>query len=196
MNNHFGKSSSTSSNRSSRASSSKDEKESGYESYQDSICSRDQVTIFALFHNYIKYCSCENIVFHMQGFFHNSSSASSSRDHKMNSHASSMNIRHRQICLTCGRLAKQVGSTSFYDIHNTTTFATSDGYVSIAKKLRDLFHLELPRSKIIASDQICRKCFRALNEIHFLETQVIIYSSTLDECTALLQVEWHYIIDF
>ena len=79
---------------------------------------------------------------------------------------------HRNICITCGRLAKQVGSTSFYDIHNTTTFATSDGYVSIAKKLRDLFHLELPRSKIISSDQICRKCFRALNEIHFLETQV------------------------
>ena len=78
----------------------------------------------------------------------------------------------RHICLACGRLAKQVGSSSFYDINNTTTFATSDGYVSIAKKLRDLFHLELPRSKIIAGDQICRKCYRALNEIHFLETQV------------------------
>jgi hypothetical protein len=69
-------------------------------------------------------------------------------------------------------LAKQAGSNSFYDIHNSTTFSTSDGYVSIAKKLRMLFHLELPRSKLVTSDQICRKCFRALNEIHFLETQL------------------------
>ena len=78
----------------------------------------------------------------------------------------------RLICLSCGRLAKQVGSTAFYDINNPSTFTTTDGYISIAKKLKELFHLELPRSKIIPSDQICRKCFRALNEIHFLETQV------------------------
>ena len=48
--------------------------------------------------------------------------------------------------------------------------------MSIAKKLKELFHLELPRSKIVQSEQICRKCFRALNEIHFLETQVHKYS--------------------
>jgi len=102
-------------------------------------------------------------------------SSNSSSSHKMshiNSQQGSNGRSHRQICLTCGRLAKQAGSTSFYDIHNSTTFSTSDGYVSIAKKLRLLFHLELPRSKLVTSDQICRKCFRALNEIHFLETQL------------------------
>ena len=80
--------------------------------------------------------------------------------------------RHRQICLICGRLAKQAGSTSFYDINNGTSFTTSDGYISIAKKLRGMFHLELPKSKLVPCDQICRKCFRAMNEIHFLETQL------------------------
>jgi len=100
---------------------------------------------------------------------------SNTSSHKMshtNSTAGSNSRSHRQICLTCGRLAKQAGSQSFYDIHNSTTFSTSDGYVSIAKKLRGLFHLELPRSKLVTCDQICRKCFRALNEIHFLETQL------------------------
>jgi len=106
------------------------------------------------------------------------SSNSSSHTHNnqikshINSQQGSNGRSHRQICLTCGRLAKQAGSNSFYDIHNSTTFSTSDGYVSIAKKLRMLFHLELPRSKLVTSDQICRKCFRALNEIHFLETQL------------------------
>ena len=80
--------------------------------------------------------------------------------------------RHRQICLICGRLAKQAGSTSFYDINNGTSFTTSDGYMSIARKLRSMFHLELPKSKLVPCDQICRKCFRAMNEIHFLETQL------------------------
>lgn len=127
---------------------SKDEKaksESGYESYQESIRSRDQ------------------------NYFHGSSSSSHKHQHSLQPSSSG---RTRHICLTCGRMAKQAGSSGFYDIHNSTTFATSDGYISIAKKLRALFHLELPRSKIIASDQICRKCFRALNEIHFLETQL------------------------
>ena len=35
-----------------------------------------------------------------------------------------------------------------------------------------MFHLELPKSKLVPCDQICRKCFRAMNEIHFLETQL------------------------
>ena len=74
--------------------------------------------------------------------------------------------------MICGRLAKQAGSTSFYDINNGTSFTTSDGYISIAKKLRGMFHLELPKSKLVPCDQICRKCFRAMNEIHFLETQL------------------------
>ena len=108
------------------------------------------------------------IIFVFQSFYSHGSSSS----HKLAHAISSSGRVHRQICLTCGRLAKQVGSSGFYDIHNTTTFATADGYMSIAKKVRELFHLELPRSKILQSEQICRKCFRALNEIHFLETQV------------------------
>ena len=109
------------------------------------------------------------MIFVFQSFYSHGSSSSS---HKLAHAISSSGRVHRQICLTCGRLAKQVGSSGFYDIHNTTTFATADGYMSIAKKVRELFHLELPRSKILQSEQICRKCFRALNEIHFLETQV------------------------
>ena len=96
----------------------------------------------------------------------------SSSSHKLSHAISSTGRLHRQICVTCGRLAKQVGSSGFYDIHNSTTFATADGYMSIAKKVKEMFHLELPRSKILQSEQICRKCFRAMNEIHFLESQV------------------------
>ena len=123
----------------------KEEKESssGYESYQESVKKGRS--------------SNEN-----QNYHH----------HKMSHAISSSGRIHRQICVTCGRLAKQVGSSGFYDIHNSTTFATADGYMSIAKKVKEMFHLELPRSKILQSEQICRKCFRAMNEIHFLESQV------------------------
>jgi len=149
-------SSSTASVRSARSSaSSKTEKDSssGYESYQESIngSSRGDQD---------------------RSSYYPPSNSSSHKMSHMNSNAGSNGRSQRQMCLTCGRLAKQAGSTSFYDIHNSTTFSTSDGYVSIAKKLRLLFHLELPRSKLVTSDQICRKCFRALNEIHFLETQL------------------------
>jgi len=153
-------SSSTASVRSARSSaSSKTEKDSssGYESYQESMngsSGREQDRSSGSY-----YCP-------------SSSNSSSHKMSHMNSNAGSNGRSQRQMCLTCGRLAKQAGSTSFYDIHNSTTFSTSDGYVSIAKKLRLLFHLELPRSKLVTSDQICRKCFRALNEIHFLETQL------------------------
>merc|ERR550534_3147799 len=101
-----------------------------------------------------------------------SSKSSHNQPHHVKQEAGTNGQRHRQICLICGRLAKQAGSTSFYDINNGTSFTTSDGYISIAKKLRGMFHLELPKSKLVPCDQICRKCFRAMNEIHFLETQL------------------------
>lgn len=135
---------------------------SGYESYQESNHgSRSEV-------------GPSNYYTPHQSSVHSSSKSSHNREqpHHVKQEAGTNGQRHRQICLICGRLAKQAGSTSFYDINNGTSFTTSDGYISIAKKLRGMFHLELPKSKLVPCDQICRKCFRAMNEIHFLETQL------------------------
>jgi len=138
---------------------------SGYESYQESNHgSRSEVAPSSY------YTPRE----HQSRTEHSSSKSSHNREqpHHVKQEAGTNGQRHRQICLICGRLAKQAGSTSFYDINNGTSFTTSDGYISIAKKLRGMFHLELPKSKLVPCDQICRKCFRAMNEIHFLETQL------------------------
>lgn len=133
---------------------------SGYESYQESNHgSRSEVGPSSYYTTH-------------QSSVHSSSKSSHNQPHHVKQEAGTNGQRHRQICLICGRLAKQAGSTSFYDINNGTSFTTSDGYISIAKKLRGMFHLELPKSKLVPCDQICRKCFRAMNEIHFLETQL------------------------
>lgn len=83
----------------------------------------------------------------------------------------------RQFCLVCGRMAKQAGSSAFYSIHST--LAPSDGLGglgsgggTIAHRLRDILRVELPRKKLVPSEDICKKCFRQLNEVDYLEIQV------------------------
>jgi len=138
---------------------------SGYESYQESIHGTRSEVGSSSFYTPHQSSGVPSSI-------HSSSKSLHNQPHHVKQEAGTNGQRHRQICLICGRLAKQAGSTSFYDINNGTSFTTSDGYISIAKKLRGMFHLELPKSKLVPCDQICRKCFRAMNEIHFLETQL------------------------
>ena len=63
------------------------------------------------------------------------------------------------------------GSTSFYDI-NKQRMTTVGGYATVAEKLMELLNLSLPRTDVVPSEEICKKCYRQLNEIDFLEIQV------------------------
>ena len=76
------------------------------------------------------------------------------------------------MCLICGRLGKHVGSSAFYNI-STALPSTDCGNVTIGHRLRDILRLELPRKRLVPSDDVCRKCYRQLTEIDYLESQVI-----------------------
>ena len=38
--------------------------------------------------------------------------------------------------------------------------------------MSEILRVEVPRKKLIPSEEICKKCFRQLSEIDYLETQV------------------------
>lgn len=96
----------------------------------------------------------------------------------------------RQFCLLCGRMAKQQGpggstaaANAFYSISTELlppTVLTNhvDGgpepgaTVSIGQRLREILRVELPKKKLVPSEEICKKCFRQLNEVDYLEAQV------------------------
>ena len=95
----------------------------------------------------------------------------------------------RQLCLVCGRMAKQQqlqqhlpsgGSASqaasFYNIASGLVSPTHpddpDKATTIGRRLGEILRVELPKKKLVPSEEICKKCFRQLNEIDYLEGQV------------------------
>ncbi|TRY60921.1 hypothetical protein TCAL_03200 [Tigriopus californicus] len=80
-------------------------------------------------------------------------------------------LHSRSICLLCGRMAKQLGSSAFYNI-DTHMLNSESGGETIAARLKEIIRVTLPRKKLIPSEEICKKCFRQLNEIDYLENQL------------------------
>ncbi len=101
----------------------------------------------------------------------------------------------RQLCLVCGRMAKQqqpaaaAAAAAFYDIGSrlppTVADDAEEGAMSeesgigktIAQRLGDILRVTLPKKKLVPSEQICKKCFRQLTEIDYLEMQVLIFGN-------------------
>ena len=52
---------------------------------------------------------------------------------------------------------------------------TVGGYATVAEKLMELLNLSLPRTDVVPSEEICKRCYRQLNEIDFLEIQVFTF---------------------
>lgn len=71
-------------------------------------------------------------------------------------------------------MAKQLGSSTFYSIDTKmlSSTETAEGGVTIAARLKDILRIDLPKKKVVPSEEICKKCFRQLNEIDYLESQV------------------------
>ncbi len=104
----------------------------------------------------------------------------------------------RQFCLLCGRMPKQalagshVSNSAFYSIHSEFV-STADsgggdgegscegsGRVTIAHKLKEILRVNLPKKKLVPSEEICKKCFRQISEIDYLENQVISLLQAVD----------------
>ena len=54
---------------------------------------------------------------------------------------------------------------------------TVGGYATVAEKLMELLNLSLPRTDVVPSEEICKRCYRQLNEIDFLEIQVFTFDT-------------------
>merc|ERR1719320_2296416 len=83
-------------------------------------------------------------------------------------------MKLRSLCLVCGRMEKTPGTGSYFQIRESKIFST-DGAPALAKKLTDIlgYNFEQPSiSKFIASDKICKKCFRTVSELVKMEDQV------------------------
>lgn len=96
----------------------------------------------------------------------------------------------RQLCLICGRVSKQIGSSAFYSVEtlmltsgeasntsplNGLSAVSTGGHgpsVTIASRLREILRVDFLRKRYVPSEEICKKCFRQLNEIDYLESQV------------------------
>jgi len=89
-------------------------------------------------------------------------------------------IRTRSLCLICGKIEKTAGTGSFHKIMEETMHC-SEGKPIIAKKLTDIlgFNFEQSRRKFIASDEICKKCLRAVSDVVKMEEQVKKYKEDL-----------------
>jgi len=88
--------------------------------------------------------------------------------------------RTRSLCLICGKIEKTPGTGSFHKIMEES-MSCSDGTQVIAKKLTDIlgFNFEHSRRKFIASDEICKKCLRAVSDVVKMEEQVKKYKEDL-----------------
>jgi len=89
-------------------------------------------------------------------------------------------LRARSLCLICGKIEKTAGTGSFHKIMEET-LPCSEGKPIIAKKLTDIlgFNFEQSRRKFIASDEICKKCLRAVSDLVKMEEQVKKYKEDL-----------------
>lgn len=79
----------------------------------------------------------------------------------------------RQLCLICGRVAKTVNMppNAFYNIRKQS-ITTSDGQIPIFRRLKDILNMDLPKLKLVPSEEICKKCYRQLTEIEYIQTQL------------------------
>jgi len=82
-------------------------------------------------------------------------------------------VKHRSLCLICGKIEKTPGTGSFHRIMEEN-MSCPEGTQIIAKKLTDIlgFNFEQSKKKFIASTEICKKCLRAVCEIVKVEEQV------------------------
>ena len=84
----------------------------------------------------------------------------------------------RQFCLVCGRMAKNSTgmSSAFYGLDtflmSTTEEEPPSERTSVGGLLKNILRVDLPKKKLIPSDDICKKCYRQLNEIRYMEQQV------------------------
>jgi len=84
------------------------------------------------------------------------------------------NMKLRSLCLICGRIEKTPGTGSYFQIRDSKIFST-EGAPALAKKLTDILGYNFEQtsiSKFIASDKICKKCFRAVSDVVKMEEQV------------------------
>jgi len=80
----------------------------------------------------------------------------------------------RSLCLICGRIEKTPGTGVFHKIMEEPMPGATDRSQVIAKKLTDIlgFNFEQSRKKFIASNEICRKCLRAVCDLVRKEEEV------------------------
>jgi len=79
----------------------------------------------------------------------------------------------RSLCMLCGKMEKMPGTGSFHKI-GTEEIACSEGTVPIVKKLTEILgvNVEAHRKKFIASEEICKKCLRAMIDISQMEIKL------------------------
>jgi hypothetical protein len=80
----------------------------------------------------------------------------------------------RSLCLICGKIEKTPGAGIFHNIMEEPLPGASDPRQVIAKKLTDIlgFNFEQSRKKLIASNEICRKCLRTVCDLVRKEEEV------------------------
>ena len=82
---------------------------------------------------------------------------------------------HRLFCLVCGKVPKQPNASPFYDVETATlpTGNSEKSFDSLSKKLREVIKIpDSHRNKLVPSKEVCKKCFRQLVDIDFMENQV------------------------
>ena len=84
----------------------------------------------------------------------------------------------RSFCLVCGRVPKQPTLSHYYDVNSAPIPMSRDedpeaGFMSISKKLRDILQVsETQRNQLVPSNEICKKCFKQVVDIDFMQNQV------------------------
>lgn len=78
-------------------------------------------------------------------------------------------------CLVCGKIPKQPNASPFYDVDTSTlpTGNSEKAFTSLSKKLRDVIKVpDTQRNQLVPSKEVCKKCFRQLVDIDFMENQI------------------------
>jgi len=89
----------------------------------------------------------------------------------------------RSFCLICGRVPKQPTLSHFYDVDSAPIPMpghepdSADGgqcaFTSISKRLRDILQVsETQRNSLVPSKEICKKCFKQVVDIDFMQNQI------------------------
>ena len=82
---------------------------------------------------------------------------------------------HRLFCLVCGKVPKQPNATPFYEVETATlpTANAEKNFTSLSKKLREVIKIsDAQRNQLVPSKDVCKKCFRSLVDMEFMENQV------------------------